>query len=239
MFKRMFRIRPETKELIKKIKEIQDGDEELRNEFIAEYTDFVLETLSKITKKEKDVLREADEFSIGLIALDEAIRNYTTDSTQTFTSFAALVIKRRLVDFWRKETNSQNNNFDSEDITDTNETNASYSQYLLDQIKQERIEEIQNFSLLLGEFGIKFDNLAEEVPKHISAKRNAIEIAKIISEDDNLVYYLYEKKKLPIKELLHKVEVSKKTIERNRKYIVAVTLILVERYMHLKEYLNV
>ncbi|MFP3728115.1 RNA polymerase sigma-I factor [Priestia filamentosa] len=239
MLKHVFRIKPETKELRNKLKEIQSGNEELRNQLITEYTDFVLETLSKIAKRDKNELRGADEFSISLIAFDEAIQAYSLDSKQTFKSFASLVIKRRLVDFWRKVETLDAEDFDGENAIDKSDENMSYSQYLLDQDEEERTEEIDEFSAVLNDFGMSFNDLVDNAPKHSDSKRNAIRIARFISEDDELLYYLYEKKKLPIKDLLDKLDVSKKAIERNRKFIIAMTIVIVENYVHLKEYLNV
>ncbi len=48
-----------------------------------------------------------------------------------------------------------------------------------------------------------------------------------------------KRKKLPIKALLDELDVSRKMLERNRKYIIAITVIFNENYTHLKEYLNV
>lgn len=50
--------------------------------------------------------------------------------------------------------------------------------------------------------------------------------------------YVMEKKRLPIKKILPLVDVSKKTIERNRKYILAVFVLLNEDFMYLKEYVK-
>lgn len=49
---------------------------------------------------------------------------------------------------------------------------------------------------------------------------------------------LWKKKRLPIKKILPLVDVSKKTIERNRKYILAVFVLLNEDFMYLKEYVK-
>lgn len=41
-----------------------------------------------------------------------------------------------------------------------------------------------------------------------------------------------------MKELTRHVKVSKKTLERNRKYILAIFIILSEDYIYLKEYIK-
>jgi len=53
-----------------------------------------------------------------------------------------------------------------------------------------------------------------------------------------MLEYLFQKKKLPLKRLEEKVNVSRKTIERNRIYIVAMVLILSGDYRFLGDYLK-
>ncbi len=50
---------------------------------------------------------------------------------------------------------------------------------------------------------------------------------------------MLQKRMLPIKELLDQVNVSRKTLERNRKFIIAVALIFNGPYPYLKDYLHI
>jgi RNA polymerase sigma factor len=49
---------------------------------------------------------------------------------------------------------------------------------------------------------------------------------------------LYAKKRLPIKELERHVHISRKTIERNRKYIIAIAIILSGEFHYLQDYIK-
>jgi RNA polymerase sigma factor len=49
---------------------------------------------------------------------------------------------------------------------------------------------------------------------------------------------LITKRMLPIKELLDMVDVSRKTLERNRKFLIAMALILNGPYPYLRDYLQ-
>jgi RNA polymerase sigma factor len=49
---------------------------------------------------------------------------------------------------------------------------------------------------------------------------------------------LFSNKRLPIKQLEKMVDVSRKTIERNRKYIIAIALILASDYVYMKDYIK-
>ncbi|GAY78475.1 RNA polymerase sigma-54 factor RpoN [Sporolactobacillus inulinus] len=53
-----------------------------------------------------------------------------------------------------------------------------------------------------------------------------------------MVAYLKKKKQLPIKDLLQFVSCSRKTIERNRKYIIALALIYIGGFSALRSYIE-
>ena len=72
----------------------------------------------------------------------------------------------------------------------------------------------------------------------MDARKNAITVAKTLAENDELKELFLLKKRLPIKHLENQVEVSRKTIERNRKYIMAITLILIGDFIFLKDYIK-
>lgn len=101
-----------------------------------------------------------------------------------------------------------------------------------------RKEEIFQFTQILQEFGLTFSDLIEQSPKHADARKNAMTVAKILVENEELKSILFDKKKLPIKQLEDYVSLSRKTIERNRKYIIAISLILTGDYVFLKDYIK-
>ena len=65
-----------------------------------------------------------------------------------------------------------------------------------------------------------------------------MEVARILANDPELLKYLTHRKALPLKELEKVVKVSRKTLERQRKYIITLTLILVGEFHYLQEYLK-
>jgi len=56
-------------------------------------------------------------------------------------------------------------------------------------------------------------------PKHRDARERALEVAKIITDHAEMKRHVLEKKELPLKDLESLVQVSRKTLERQRKYI--------------------
>lgn len=63
-------------------------------------------------------------------------------------------------------------------------------------------------------------------------------MAYTLVEHEELKKILFEKKQLPVKQLEKLVAVSRKTVERNRKYIIAMAIIITGDYVYLKDYLK-
>lgn len=222
---------------------IQQGDQSLLNETIASYKPFIAKTVSSVCKRY--IHETDDEFSIGLIAFNEAIEKYLPERGNSLLSFAEVLIKRRVIDYIRKQTKYQHISYDFDNAANDDESSGttivnelSFEEYKRKKEENIRKEEIIQFSTLLKTFDLSFIDLAEHSPKHADARKNAIMIARILVEDEKLRTSLLETKRLPIKQLEEMVNVSRKTIERNRKYIIAIALILLNDYIYLKDYIK-
>ncbi|KEZ52655.1 RNA polymerase sigma factor SigI [Metabacillus indicus] len=243
MLSLLFKLGKKKPTLEETVLQIQDGDKQLQNTLIDQYKPFVAKTVSSVCKRYID--EKDDEFSIGLIAFNEAIEKYSTEKGSSLLAFAELIIKRKVIDYIRKEArNAQTVNID---LQEHEEGEASQSkieaelsveehQKLIEQ--EQRREEIVYFHKVLQEFGLSFSELMENSPKHMDARQNAIKVAQVLIEHDELKRILFAKKQLPVKQLESLVSVSRKTIERNRKYIIAMTIILSGDYVYLKDYIR-
>ena len=236
MAKKRKRTLEETVELI------QHGDTALNNELIESYKPFIAKTVSSVCKRY--IHESDDEFSIGLIAFNEAIQKYSPDKGSSLISFSEVLIKRRVIDYIRKQSKFQNlsfnggSNLDDDDTGSAIEDELSIEDFRKKTDEELRKEEILQFTQILQEFDLTFSDLIEQSPKHADARKNAMTVAKILVENDELKNILYDKKKLPIKQLESYVSLSRKTIERNRKYIIAISLILTGDYVFLKDYIK-
>lgn len=221
---------------------IQQGDLALQNKIIKKYKPFIAKTVSSVCKRYID--ERDDEFSIGLIAFNEAIEKYSKDKGSSLLSFAELIIKRRVIDYIRKESRVKTINFDSNEKSEEEHAqNQVESELSLDEYKksieqEHRQEEIAHYAMVLAEFGLSFSDLIENSPKHRDARQSAILVAKTLVGEEKLTRMLFEKKQLPIKQLEALVDVSRKTIERNRKYIIAIAIIFAGDYIYLKDYIK-
>jgi RNA polymerase sigma factor len=205
-------------------------DMEKRNELLMQYKPFMIKVTSKVCKQYIDVSR--DEYSIALEAFNEAIETYHKDHGSHFLSFAEMVIRRRVIDYIRKETRQTRDIFleqekaeDEEQPESYAQVSASLSQFTVEQENERRKEDIVEYKKHLSKFDISFTDLIYSCPKHIDARDNAKRIARLLAADQRFVDYLLQKKQLPMKDLLKFVKCSRKTIERNRKYIIAMVLI--------------
>ncbi|MBH9968941.1 RNA polymerase sigma factor SigI [Rossellomorea oryzaecorticis] len=223
--------------------DIQEGDEKLLNLVINDYKPFIKKTVSSVCKRY--IYESDDEFSIGLIAFHDAIYKYNNERGSSFISFAEVIIKRKVIDYIRKNGRAENVSIDKKLIEDeenasglTIEQVVSVEEYEKQEDSLKRREEIMEFQDQLSQYNLSFTDLVEQSPKHEDARINAIEIARIVVTSKELMNYLIEKKRLPIKKLEKQVNVSRKTIERNRKYIIAISLIMIGDYVYLKDYLK-
>jgi len=224
------------------IKKAQAGDKEVLNDLLFTHTQFSKKTASFICKRSID--EQDEEFSIALNGCHEAINTYNPSENTSFETFAHLIIKRRIIDFIRKETIRT-----KKELLFDNDDNASEDNHFLlkqqavttyseEQFAQSRREELLKYSELLSNFNLSFDELTKAAPKHTDARKTAFQIAQIIADSEELYALLMKTKKLPLKEIEALVEVSRKTLERQRKYIIAVVLLLNSDFIYIKDYVK-
>ncbi|AVM08960.1 RNA polymerase sigma factor SigI [Bacillus sp. NEAU-CP5] len=239
----LFKLGKKKQTLETSVEKIQKGDKDLQNDLIQQYKPFIAKTVSSVCKRYID--EKDDEFSIGLIAFNEAIEKYSAEKGNSLLAFAELIIKRKVIDYIRKEARTaQHINMDVQEGDDQEssqsliEAELSIDEYRKQIEQEQRREEILFFQKQLKEYGLSFKELLEQSPKHTDARQNAIKVAYTLVENEELASILHHKKQLPVKQLEQLVSVSRKTIERNRKYIIAMSIIITGDYIYLKDYLK-
>ncbi len=243
MLSLLFRLGKKKRTLEDTVLLIQKGDQQLQNELIEQYKPFIAKTVSSVCKRY--IYENDDEFSIGLIAFNDAIEKYSTDKGSSLLAFAELVIKRKVIDYIRQEARHPHMiNLDLQEHEEGEfsqskiESDLSIEEYTKANEQEHRKEEIVYFQHCLKDFQLTFAEIVEQSPKHSDARQNAILVAKELVNDEKLRDYLYTKKQLPVKQLEAKVSVSRKTIERNRKYIIGMAIILSGDFVYLKDYIK-
>lgn len=219
----------------------QDGDEQALHDLLYSYAPFMKKTASQVCKRFID--DHDDEYSVALLAFNEAVQKFDQTNNASFLTFAHMVIRRRVIDFIRKDSRREEFSHDFLPAADPEVHNgiadyAASNAYTVEEQDQKRREEISLYEKILQEFGLSFQVLVKVSPSHEDARITAIQIAQLVAETDEYKQYMMDKKKLPIKEIEKLVKVSRKTIERNRKYIIAMALLQMSDLHFLKDYLK-
>lgn len=209
---------------------VRTGDTEARERLIEESSEFILAVTSRQIKR--GVGRSDDEFSVALLAFNEAIDKYDPERGAAFFTFAAEVIRRRLIDHYRGQRHHG-----SEVPWPVFPDTARFSDNAEDERRSMRYE-IEAFIQRLDEFGIALEDLVRATPKHRDTRAIAFSIAERVASDPKLREHFLRRKALPLKALLTHIIYSPKTVQRHRKYITAAAIVLIDDFPIIREYLN-
>ena len=100
------------------------------------------------------------------------------------------------------------------------------------------LERLDGYCRALAEYGIELEALADAAPKHRDARESAKQVARLMASDERMRTYMTERKQLPLRELETRSGMGRKSLERHRKYIIAITLILIGDFEQLHGYVS-
>ncbi|TAH69425.1 MAG: RNA polymerase sigma-I factor [Anaerolineaceae bacterium] len=213
------------------------------DEIVRQQEKAILAYASKVTGRY--ITKSDDEWSIALLAFTQAIESYDLDKGG-FISFYRLLIKRRLIDYFRSQVkyNSELSVdpilFDTE--PDEDDEDVSIRIAVADRVSRQEGNDIkleigaanQTFS----EYGFTFFDLAKCSPRAAKTKSSCAKAVNYILENPILIKELHNSKQLPLKIIEKNTKVPRKILERHRKYIIAAIEILSGEYPYLAEYLH-
>ncbi|GAA0122927.1 MAG: RNA polymerase sigma-I factor [Clostridium argentinense] len=234
---RLLSIFNKEKTLEQRVKDIQKGNENDKNNLIEEYIPFIKKVISNELGQYVDI-ENNDAFSIGLIAFDEAIKRYN-EKRGNFLTFASVVIKSRLIDYLRSCARKPKEIYISELKCDDESYGYNENIIALDSFEK-RVEIRYDITALVKEmknYGVSLEDLIKESPKHKDTRVTAISIGRYIFENDYLKEKFLKTRNLPVNDLTRQLCVSKKVLKRSRKFIIAIVLILNSDLDTLKEYI--
>ena len=211
-----------------KTKEIRVSEE-----FIEKHIPFIISCISKFTGRYVSIEND-DEYSIGMIAFVEAIEKYKEEKGD-FYAFSRVVIESRLKNFFEKENKYSKN----KSIEEYKEKGTDLVENLEDHDKEDlnrefTINEINQLKEEIEEFGFGFEELVNEAPKHKDTREKAIEISEKSSKEKDITDFMFMKKRLPIKNMSDRFDVSEKVIRKSKLFIITVIIILCRGYRNLK-----
>lgn len=217
------------------------GQESIGNidDFIEKNKKFIYSVTANVCKRNLQWEND-DELSIALIAFNNACKTYV-ESKGNFFSYAKVLIKNALIDYFRKASNNPYLVFNSDDkeieLMDSKNTLTNYE---IQQENLKRSEEIIDFSNELKQYKLSFDVLVESSPSHRDTKDKLLNLAFVCSKETSIVDYIYNNKMLPVKQICLLTGENRKFIEKWRRYILALILIFSNNeYIYLRSYLNI
>ena len=213
------------------------------DELVCSYLPFIKAETAKFIKRVPQEGQD-DELSVAMFAFHEAVLGYRRGKG-SFMAYAARAIKNRLIDYARREMRHSGHISLDERAGGEDDDRA-----LIDKMDSGRDEmeeltareaahgEIMQFAGELGGFDLSLTDIADNCPKQertLAACGRALEYAKSHRE---LIDMLLKTKKLPISQLAAGAGVDRKTLERHRKYMVAVILAYTNGFEIIRGHLN-
>lgn len=231
----------EEKDILRQVRAAREDMGEA-DAFIRTYMPFIKAETAKFLRR-PPVEGQDDELSIAMIAFHEAIQSYS-QVRGAFFKYAAMLIKSRLIDYHRKE--KRHSKIISLETPVGEEKEKSLGETLSDgkdhseemTLREATREEIQELTRQMAEFGVSLTDVAENCPRQertLNACRKALYFAK---EHPEILEELLRTRRLPTARLCQESGVQRKTMERHRKYMVALLLIYTNGYEIIRGHLK-
>ncbi len=224
------------------ILQAKNGNLQVRNRLLETHQPFIRKIACSICKRPLN-WGEDDELSIALLAFNEAIDNFDFKYRVPFLAYARLVIKSRLIDFFRREARERASSlaaFDSEAGLLPGEEEQAWVKFMEETAAREREEELLQYEEELKRYGLELNDLVRTSPKHRDTRGLLLKIARTLAGDNELFQYLQAYKRLPAQALSKLEKISRKTLEKHRAYIIGLALIFhkPDEYIYLSSYLK-
>lgn len=216
------------------------ADMQKADDLIRAYIPFIRSEASKFLPR--FCTEQDDEFSIAMIAFHEAVVGFSRERG-AFMSYASMLIRSRLIDYQRKEARHQHQlSLDEENgedarplLEDLEDKTDHYEEAVnLEATKQE----IEELSAVMERFGIRFSDVADNSPRQERTLEACAKAIRYAGENEQLLGELLRTGKLPMAQLVSGSGAERKTLERHRKYILAMLLIQTNGYEIIRGHLR-
>lgn len=217
----------------------QSGDQSIREQLISDHLSFIRRTVRHLTHA--FFVDQMDEFSIALSAFNEAIDRYDENSHVPFESYARILIKHRLTDWYRSQKNQVQTVSLSEQASDD-------AQPLEERLADPRSDQMQanlefeesmlRLQARLDHLGFTLDQLVSRFPKHRDTRLLCIRLARCLCSDQTLFQRLVRSGRIPGKDLSEICQIPLKTIERNRSAVILLALLINSDLQQIQTYIE-
>lgn len=218
------------KDLVSRVLEAK-RDPRSADDLVRDYLPFIKAETAKFMGRPPQQGRD-DELGIAMFAFHEAVLSYDRERG-AFLPLAAMNVRNRLIDFARKERrhadvlslDEKRSASSDEDERPIVETIASERDEIGErQTRQASRREIAQFGAELAAFGLTFLDVSENCPKQWRTLEACQRVLDCARRNPELLERMVATGKLPMSDLARLSGVERKTIERHRRYLVAVLL---------------
>ena len=223
-------------DLVAQIVRAQQGSREARERLVTAFVPFVLKVAQQVCRRRLRLGRD-DEVSVAMVAFMEAVDRYRPHRGSSFTAFARMVVQHRVIDALRRSGGRVEVPVSCfavapmAESVDLNLRAAEMREAMLAYQTAfgaiEHREELVAYRAALERHGIELAEVIRSCPRHADARARAVAAARAVAEEPAWRAHLLERRALPLKEMLAegRLGVSRTTLERHRRYIVAVALL--------------
>ena len=187
---------------------------------IEKYMAFLIKTVSSFTGRYISIEND-EEFEIALLAFTEAIEKYQPEKG-VFLAFAKLVIVSRLNNYVEKEKVVS--------LDELYETGQDFQAEEAEEQDNHLKQEILKYQKELLFFGLTFEKLADEAPRHKDTRETALDAAEKAGKDEEIVEETYRKRKLLIRRVAVLAELTEKVIKRSKSFILGAMIIFAKEF---------
>ena len=210
-------------------------DTEAADSLIRQYMGFIRAETAKYLHR-APIEGQDEELSIVLLAFYEAILGYEKNRG-AFLAYASRGIRSRLIDYYRKEKRHAEVTSLHEPVSDekSDTLKIDHLEHPENEIEKSHHrsatrDETEEFGKQLLEFGISFSDVADNCPRQERTLQACRRVLTAARENPELLNELLRTKKLPIAALSDISKTDKKTMERHRKYLIAILLAFTNGY---------
>ena len=210
------------------------------DELIRSYIPFIRSEAAKCISRV--CTEQDDEYSIALIAFHEAILGYERERG-AFLGYASMLIKSRIIDYQRREARHQGQvsiyaESGEDDRTILDEMADGRDHYEEAVNLEATKQEIAELSAVMARFGVSFSDVADHSPRQERTLEACTRAIRWAAGDELLLEELLRTGKLPMARLVQGSGAERKTLERHRKYILAMLLIQTNGYEIIRGHLR-
>lgn len=202
------------------------GDSLAADELVRKYLPFIRSETARYLRR--GVSESDDELSIAMMAFHEAVLSYER-LRGAFLPFAARAIRSRIIDYHRRELRHRGQLSLEESYGEDDRELAERLDTGIDPIARHTDstaarQELQHFALELSRFGLSLTDVADNCPRQERTLCACQRVLRHARENPQLLEQAVSSGKLPITQLAAGANVERKTLERHRKYMMAVLL---------------